>query len=921
MRVFLGALMSVATVVGALALAPAANATPAAGAGAAAVAKPPTKAVISPSLTQQAQHRGTVPVIVTLAKKSDQQPVLNDLKNSRQHFTLKTKYKRSPLLAMRVDKRALSELANTPGVKSVGEDKLSAPQPVDKQARVSPKSVKPADFDTMQLIKAGEAHQLGFTGQGQTIAILSDGVQAMHPLLSCCRIQEDPGGQPIVSKVVAEACFSNGGGAGQSLCPNQQPSQTGTGAADPTATSACRSGDTYLCTHGTYAAGLAAGKGELCCAEVAPDANIMAIQIYTRFNGAAQCAGAAACLRSYESDQISGLEEVAAASAGKEIAGADLDVSSGDVRGQCGDPYGAYDGALYDLESTGTIPVVPAGDSGGDGASRPACALNNSLIAAGATDTNDHVAPFSNYGDLVVGYAPGVDVISAEPEDSYASASGTGVAAALFTGALAVYDSAYPNNPHTGFPAEALVNTGAPVTYPAGCTNPCNRGKRLDLLAAVQDVAPPQIHLDHQELKVNEGSVVTTTGTYLDPDGHPITFSAPYGTVTDTGGGHFTWTYRPTDGPDLTKFRLTATDDRGVSADSGPIYLTVDNVGPSTRIDPDQVTTITEGDTLNLQASFSDPGTLDTHTAKVAWEGSCCVPATVTESNGSGTVTGSHQYTVAGTYSVDVQVTDNDGGTGHATFNLTVKRAAPVGAVDTSGAPTVNGTPTLTAPQGKPTQFTGTSTDPKGRALTLSWDWGDATAPTTTNYPADPARTKVTDTQSHTYAHPGVYDVKFTAADELGTATTTTQKVVVTGTETDSNGSGYWWIQTRSGSRSPIDVPQADLTAYLQIGQQVSSVFSEAIDISTQAKAHAVLFGGTTPKAGLDENLLAAWLNFADGSIALTTEVDANLDGDPDTTFAELLTAAEKLRLDPATTAAQLRHESLVLQNVNAFGG
>jgi hypothetical protein len=71
-------------------------------------------------------------------------------------------------------------------------------------------------------------------------------------------------------------------------------------------------------------------------------------------------------------------------------------------------------------------------------------------------------------------------------------------------------------------------------------------------------------------------------------------------------------------------------------------------------------------------APFTDPGTKDTHTAVMNWGDSTTSPGTVTETNGSGTVTATHSYTAAGVYTLVLTVTDKDGGTGQCTFQFVV---------------------------------------------------------------------------------------------------------------------------------------------------------------------------------------------------------------------------------------------------------
>jgi hypothetical protein len=61
---------------------------------------------------------------------------------------------------------------------------------------------------------------------------------------------------------------------------------------------------------------------------------------------------------------------------------------------------------------------------------------------------------------------------------------------------------------------------------------------------------------------------------------------------------------------------------------------------------------------VNTSVPFNDPDKLDTHTATWDWGDSSTSAGTVTESNGSGTITGSHAYATPGVYTVTVTVSD-----------------------------------------------------------------------------------------------------------------------------------------------------------------------------------------------------------------------------------------------------------------------
>src|SRR5262249_31771440 len=104
-------------------------------------------------------------------------------------------------------------------------------------------------------------------------------------------------------------------------------------------------------------------------------------------------------------------------------------------------------------------------------------------------------------------------------------------------------------------------------------------------------------------------------------------------------------------------------DGHGHLVDSPVTILTVTNVAPTVGpitapIDPFQV-----GTSISASASFTDPGTADTHTAVWDWGDGTTSSGTVTESNGSGSVTRTHTYLTPGVYTITLTVTDDDGST------------------------------------------------------------------------------------------------------------------------------------------------------------------------------------------------------------------------------------------------------------------
>jgi len=184
------------------------------------------------------------------------------------------------------------------------------------------------------IVEATEAAAVGRTGSGQAVAVLDTGVDKSHPFL-----KQASG----ALKVVSEACFSDGD------CPGGGSQSTAAGSGVPCsyAPSGCR--------HGTHVAGIAAGRGGA-FSGVARGAQLVSIQVFSRFDGAANCGtGEDPCALSFVSDQLAGLQRVFALRNTLDIAAANMSISGGSFSGACdGDVRKA---AIDNLRSAGTSPL------------------------------------------------------------------------------------------------------------------------------------------------------------------------------------------------------------------------------------------------------------------------------------------------------------------------------------------------------------------------------------------------------------------------------------------------------------------------------------------------------------------------------------------------------------------------------------
>ena len=226
------------------------------------------------------------------------------------------------------------------------------------------------------------------------------------------------------------------------------------------------------------------------------------------------------------------------------------------------------------------------------------------------------------------------------------------------------------------------------------------------------------------------------TSTSSDPDGSIASHSWTFGdgavsTVqnpshTYAAGGTYTVT-------------LTVTDNQGATnAISHSVTVTAANQAPVAAFSS-SCTALTCGFT----STSSDPdGTI----ASYSW--------TFGDGGTSTVQNPSHSYAAAGSYTVTLTVTDNQGATNAVSHGVTVTAA--------NQAPTANFTFSCS---GLGCNFTSTSSDPDGTIASYSWTFGDGGTSTVQN-------------PSHSYAAGGSYTATLRVTDNQGAASTTTSKTV-----------------------------------------------------------------------------------------------------------------------------------------------
>ncbi len=381
----------------------------------------------------------------------------------------------------------------------------------------------------------------------------------------------------------------------------------------------------------------------------------------------------------------------------------------------------------------------------------------------------------------------------------------------------------------------------------------------------------------------------------------------------------------------VTSVRLCVTDTTGLT-DDDTTTVTVTNVTPAVSLTGGAATT--ENTASSISGVVTDPGWLDPLSATVDWgDGTGPLPLSgVTENarpDASFTYTSNHTYGDNGSFDVEVCGSDVDSSACRSVA-LTVTNTSPTATIDLSGATLVNGVPTIIAHSGQSVSFSGGSADPGSDDLTQVWNWGDST-PTSTqvslvNPPdPDPAASpsvqprNVTFDSSHAFGEACAYETTFSVGDDDAGSAAATAQVIILGNNHPNRPHGYWHQQFRYyvESRGTSAFSSARLACYLQIVGFMSRVFSETAAAATFPRALDVLrTNGTSDMRQLfDQQLLAAWLNFANGAMEPTRLVDTNLDGTADTPFLQAAAAAEALRLAPATTRAEFDRQKRIIES------
>ena len=287
-------------------------------------------------LKDDARQKGRIPIIVKLQTPFTPEGKLKNDKINEQRNAIKKSSENISKTIKDIDKNGkTTEFEKLPYITTMANEYVIDALSKDPNVNLIYKDItaKPTLDISIPLIHSNIAYSQGFSGQGQTIAIIDSGVRLDHEFLN--------------GKIVSQACFSGSSG-GISLCPGGASSSFAAGsAADcPINISGCG--------HGTHVAGIAVGKNNQ-FSGVAKDANLIAIKTATQSGNE---------IIHSTADIASGLNRVYDLRNQFKIAAANLSLGDGSLNsGSCDNLSPLVTDAINQLKSVGIATVVSAGNN------------------------------------------------------------------------------------------------------------------------------------------------------------------------------------------------------------------------------------------------------------------------------------------------------------------------------------------------------------------------------------------------------------------------------------------------------------------------------------------------------------------------------------------------------------------------------
>ncbi len=293
-------------------------------------------------------------------------------------------------------------------------------------------------------------------------------------------------------------------------------------------------------------------------------------------------------------------------------------------------------------------------------------------------------------------------------------------------------------------------SAGGTYTATLTVTDAANLSSSNSIQIVVSSQSPTASFTTNTASNVVPMTVAFDASSSSDPDGTITSYAWDFGDGTTDQGTTINHTY--TKSGKYTA-RLTVTDNQGLSASKSISLTANDPVGNQPPVA--NITTNTTSGNVPLVVTFSGANSSDVDGSIVsyAWtfgDGTAGTDSVV-----------SHTYSIAGSYTATLTVTDDKGATASRSVTITVKST-----VTTNKAPIASFTANYTTNLIPMTVAldAGGSTDSDGSIVSYAWNFGDGTTGTGVN-------------TSKTYSAAGTYTIRLTVTDDKGAVTSKTTSV------------------------------------------------------------------------------------------------------------------------------------------------
>ena len=310
-------------------------------------------------------------------------------------------------------------------------------------------------------------------------------------------------------------------------------------------------------------------------------------------------------------------------------------------------------------------------------------------------------------------------------------------------------------NGRTATTPTASANYTSPGTYTVTLTVTDNRGATGTATKAITVTGAPNVPPTASIRTVSAAGTVPLTvnlsgSNSTDPDGSIASYAWNLGNGQTASGPSAQAIYTEAGAYTVT---LVVTDDRGATATATlVINVSLDsNLAPSADF---SVSTVSGAAPLAVSFDGSTSSDVDGTVASYAWNFG-------NGQNGSGATPPAVTYTLPGTYTATLTVTDNKGATGTATRTITVNRPPnQTPTANLSATPASGNAPLLVQ------LSSAGSSDSDGAISSYAWSFGNGATSTSPN-------------PSAVYNTPGTYSVSLTVTDNDGASSVKSTTVTV----------------------------------------------------------------------------------------------------------------------------------------------